>query len=176
MKITTIKAYMLKEFIELFRTRLIVMVYLMPTMILLLFGYGIRMDVSHARILIIDNDQSRYSQILTSKFEHTKYFNAKVAHLGEKEALRLVKQAKVDAIVIIPSSFEKKLSHAQKSEIGVFVDAAFPTRATTIESYIQGSILNAASEMAQKNGLLSKGVSPSISVHFLIRRCVMKMR
>jgi len=74
MKINTIKAYMIKEFMELWRTRLIVMVYLMPLMIVLLFGYGIRMDVSHARILIIDNDQSKYSMQLVSKFEHTKYF------------------------------------------------------------------------------------------------------
>ena len=158
MKIRTIKAYMLKEFMELWRTRLIVMVYLMPSMILLLFGYGIRMDVTHARILIIDNDQSKYSKELTSKFEHTKYFNATVSHLSEKEALRSIKQAKTDAILIIPSSFEKQLLHGQKSEIGVFIDAAFPTRATTIESYIQGTIFNAASEVAAKSVITAKGL------------------
>ena len=158
MKLATIKAYMLKEFTELFRTRLIIMVYLMPTMILLLFGYGIRMDVSHARILIIDNDQSKYSMQLTSKFEHTKYFNVTVTHISEKEALHYIKQAKTDAILIIPSSFEKRLLHGQKSEIGVFVDAAFPTRATTIESYIQGTILDAASEVTSQTGLPSKGM------------------
>jgi len=158
MKITTIKAYMLKEFIELYRTRLIVLVYLLPTMILLLFGYGIRMDVTHARILIIDNDESHYSQMLTSKFEHTKYFNAKVAHLSEKEALHSIKQANTDAILIIPSSFEKKLRHGQKSEIGVFIDAAFPTRATTIESYIEGTVRDAANEVAQRSGLATKGI------------------
>jgi len=157
-KITTIKAYMLKEFMELFRTHLIVMIYLMPTMILLLFGYGIRMDVTHARILIIDNDQSKYSQMLTSKFEHTKYFNAKVLYVSEKEALRSIKQAKTDAILIIPSSFEKRLLHGQKSEIGIFVDASFPTRATTIESYIQGTILDAANKVAHKIGMSDKGL------------------
>jgi ABC-type multidrug transport system permease subunit len=158
MKVTTIKAYMVKEFMELFRTRLIVMVYLMPSMVLLLFGYGIRMDVSHARIVILDNDQSKYSQMLTSKFEHTKYFNAKVMHTSEQDALRLIKKAEADAILIIPSSFEKRLLHGQKSEIGVFVDAAFPTRATTIESYIQGTVLDAASDVAQRSGLATKGM------------------
>jgi ABC-type multidrug transport system permease subunit len=147
MKINTIKAYVAKEFMELWRTRLIVMVYLMPVMIVVLFGYGIRMDVSHARILIIDNDQSKYSMQLISKFEHSKYFNTTVSHVSEKEALRSIKQAKMDALLIIPDSFEKRLLHGQKSELGVFVDAAFPTRATTIESYIQGTILNAASEV-----------------------------
>ncbi|WP_151900504.1 ABC transporter permease [Sulfurimonas hydrogeniphila] len=158
MKLITIKAYILKEFMELYRTRLIVMVYLLPSMIVLLFGYGIRMDVTHARILIIDNDQSKFSQMLISKFEHSKYFNAKVLHVSEKEALRSIKQAKTDAVLIIPSSFEKQLLHGQKSEIGVFVDASFPTRATTIEGYIKGSVLDGASEVAQRSGLSAKGL------------------
>jgi len=94
MKINTIKAYAAKELMELWRTRLIVMVYLMPVMIVVLFGYGIRMDVSHARILIIDNDQSKYSMQLVSKFEHSKYFNATISQMSEKEALHSIKQAK----------------------------------------------------------------------------------
>lgn len=158
MRITTIKAYILKEFMELYRTRLIVMVYLLPTMILLLFGYGIRLDVTHARILIIDNDASKYSQMLISKFEHTKYFNAQITQMNEQNALRLIKQAKKDAIMIIPALFEKRLLHGQKSEIGVFVDASFPTRATTIESYIKGTILSAAEEVAKRSNLHTKGL------------------
>jgi len=158
MKIATIKAYMLKEFMELYRTKLIIVIYLLPVMIVLLFGYGIKMDVTHARILIIDNDGSKYSQLLISKFEHTRYFDAKVVHISEKEALRSIKQAKTDALLIIPSSFEKRLLHGQKSELGVFVDAAFPTRATTIESYIEGTVLDVASDVAQRSGLKSQGV------------------
>ncbi len=158
MKIATVKAYMLKEFMELYRTRLIMMVYLMPIMIVILFGYGIRMDVKHARLLIIDNDQSKYSQMLTEKFQHTKYFNTKVVHASENESLHSIKQAKTDAILIIPSSFQKRLLHGQKSEIGVFIDAAFPSRATTIEGYIQGTVLSAASDVAQKSGFSTKGV------------------
>ncbi|WP_295417684.1 ABC transporter permease [Sulfurovum sp.] len=153
MKLGVIKAYMFKELTELLRTRLIVMVYLMPSMVLMLFGYGIRMDVSHARTLIIDNDQSKYSRVLTSKFEHSRYFDATVAQMSEKEALHRIKQAKTDIIVIIPSSFEKRLLHGQKSEIGVFVDAAFPTRATTMENYVQGVILNTAQEASQNLGM-----------------------
>jgi len=157
MRAGVIKAYILKEFTELIRTRLIFMVYLMPAMILILFGYGIRMDVTHARTLIIDNDQSRYSRALTAKFEHSRYFDATVTHLSEKEALHRIKQAKTDILVIIPASFEKRLLHGQKSEIGVFVDAAFPTRGTTMESYVQGVILDAAAG-AMQPGMLSKGM------------------
>ena len=78
MKLGVVKAYVLKELTEIIRSRLIIMVYLMPTMVLVLFGYGIRMEVTSARTLIIDNDQSHYSQLLISKFEHSKYFDATI--------------------------------------------------------------------------------------------------
>jgi len=148
MKINVIKAYIFKEFVELFRTKLIIIVYILPTMIILLFGYGIRLDVHHARVLIIDNDHSKYSRELSSAFLHTQYFNAHVANISEKEALRKIKQAKIDAILVIPSSFEKNLIKGLKSELGIFVDGAFPTRATTIESYMKGEILSVAKELA----------------------------
>lgn len=144
MRFKILKAYILKELRELLRSRLIFMVYLMPTMILLLFGYGIRMEVTHARTVLIDNDQSRLSQLLVSKFEHSKYFDASTTLMDEAEALKRIKQAQTDVIIIIPASFEKRLLKGQPTQIGVYVDAAFPSRGSTMESYVQGVILNAA--------------------------------
>ncbi len=156
MNIGVIKAYILKEFKELIRSRMIIMIYLLPAMIIVLFGYGIRMDITHSRTLIIDNDQSKYSQDLTAKFEHSKYFDTTTSHISEKQALRLIKQAKKDIVIIIPSSFEKRLLHGQKTDIGVFIDASFPTRSYTMESYVEGVILNEAESVSR--GHLTKGL------------------
>ncbi len=152
-----IAAYIRKELTELLRSKLIVMVYLMPSMILLLFGYGIRMEVTHARTLILDNDRSDLSRALIAKFEHSKYFDTQVSRLSEAEALHRIKQAKTDILVIIPASFEKRLLHGQKGEIGVFVDAAFPTRGSTMESYVRGVVGSMATPYAVKTGVRSGG-------------------
>ena len=157
MRINLIRAYMLKEFKELYRTKLLIMVYLMPSMIVILFGYGIKMDVSHARLTIIDNDKSKISQMLSSKFEHTKYFSTTLKNISEKEALRGIKQANTDAILIIPNSFEKNLLKGEKSEIGIFVDASFPTRGATIQTYLQGTVLSLLAEILKEKGLQQKG-------------------
>lgn len=152
MKWRVVKAYILKELTEIVRSRLIIMVYLMPSMILVLFGFGIRMEVTHARVLIIDNDQSHYSQLLVTKFEHSKYFNTTVSNLSEEEALQQIKKAKLDVVIILPEGFEKRILHAQTVQIGVFVDAAFPMRGETMENYVKGVVLNAASDIMQKMG------------------------
>jgi ABC-type transport system involved in multi-copper enzyme maturation permease subunit len=161
MKLGVVKAYVLKELTEIIRSRLIVMVYLMPTMVLVLFGYGIRMEVTSARTLIIDNDQSHYSQLLVSKFEHSKYFEATIEKRGEAKALDEIHKAKSDILIIIPESFEKRLLHGQSTQIGVFVDAAFPMRGSTMESYVKGVVLDAAGEMLERLG----GKMPTISIN-----------
>ena len=132
MKLNVVKAYVLKELTEIIRSRLIIMVFFMPTMVLVLFGYGIRMEVTGARTVIIDNDQSHYSQLLVSKFEHSKYFAATIEKGGESKALEAIHRAKSDILIIIPESFEKRLLHGQATQIGVFVDAAFPMRGSTM--------------------------------------------
>ena len=161
MKLNVVKAYVLKELTEIIRSRLIIMVFFMPTMVLVLFGYGIRMEVTGARTVIIDNDQSHYSQLLVSKFEHSKYFAATMEKGGESKALEAIHRAKSDILIIIPESFEKRLLHGQATQIGVFVDAAFPMRGSTMESYVKGVVLDAASQML---GRLS-GLMPTISIN-----------
>ncbi|WP_457748709.1 ABC transporter permease [Sulfurimonas sp.] len=158
MKINIIKAYIVKEMKELVRTKLIIMVYLMPSMIVILFGYGIRLDVSHARVIIIDNDHTQLSRMLCTKFEHTKYFNATLTNISAQAALQKIKKSQSDAILIIPSSFERNLLKGQKSEVGVFVDASFPTRGATIQTYIEASILSMVQEVLRERAIPQKGM------------------
>ncbi|WP_457638744.1 ABC transporter permease [Persephonella sp.] len=139
-----VKAYIIKELAELVRSRMIILVYLVPSMIMFLFGYGIRMEVTHTRTVIIDHDRSKTSYELISHFEHSKYFDVKRLNISESKALHLMKKGAVDAVIIIPESFEKKLLKGLKTEIGVFIDASFPLRGTTIQSYIEGTLLNLA--------------------------------
>ena len=160
MRWNVVKSYMNKEFTEIIRSRLVFMVYVLPLMIIILFGYGIRMEVTGARTVIIDNDNSTISRLLVDKFSHSKYFTAYVENISEDEALHRIKKAEIDLIIIIPESFEKGLIHGQKRQIGVFIDAAFPSRASTIENYVKGIVLDAASSMASK-----KEVSSIISVN-----------
>ena len=146
MRLSVIRAYLVKEFKDLFRSRIFVMIYLMPSLIMILFGNGIKMEVTHSRTVILNYDNTPLAEQLVLKFEHSKYFDTEVLNISEKRAMDLIKRAEADLIVIIPESFERNLLKGVKSEIGVFIDAAFPTRANTLEAYVRGVVLDAASE------------------------------
>jgi len=151
MRLRVIKAFFIKELLDLFRSKILLMVYLLPIMIIILFGYGIKLQVTGVRTLIIDNDHSKISRTLVSKFEHSKYFTTTLSNKSEKNALQTIKKSNKDVIIIIPASFEKNIYRGVKSEIGVFIDGSFPSRATTITNYIQGVLLNLANEFHIQN-------------------------
>ncbi|BAF70832.1 ABC transporter permease [Nitratiruptor sp. SB155-2] len=153
MKLSVIKAYMLKEFKDLIRTKMIFLVYLIPTMIMLLFGYGIRLEVKHARTIIIDQDQSRLSKRLVEAFSHSQYFDTKISYTSYNEALEQIKKANADILIIIPGNFERRLFHGQKTQIAAFIDAAFPLRSMTMQGYVEGTILHEAQKLAQRFGM-----------------------
>ena len=144
MKLGVVRAYMLKEIKEMLRSKMIVLVYLLPTMIVILFGYGIRLEVTHARTVILDHDRSRLSRDLIGHFRHSKYFDTRVMNITEQQALHRIKQAKTEILIIIPEGFEKRLIQGVGTEIGVFVDGAFPIRGETMANYVEGVIFDAA--------------------------------
>lgn len=146
MRLSVLNAYLRKEFKEIFRSRIIVIIYLMPTLIMILFGNGIRLEVLHSRTIILDYDKSLLTQRLIEKFEHSKYFDTQVLQITEEMALQKIKRAEADLIVIFPSSFEKNILNGVKSELAIYIDGAFPTRANTLEAYTQGLIQDAAME------------------------------
>ena len=153
MRAGVIRAYLLKEFKDLVRSKMIYLVYILPSMILLLFGYGIHLEVTHARTIILDNDNSKLSLELINTLEHTKYFDTKLLHISENEALREIKKAQADVVIIIPSSFQKKVLKNQPTQIGVFIDGAYPMRAMTMQSYVEGEILHIAQKLLAQRGL-----------------------
>ena len=144
MKIGVIRAYLKKEFLDIVRSRIILLVYIMPSLITLLFGYGIKMEVTHARTLIIDHDGSKLSQTLRNDFLHSKYFDLKPPPANEAEGLASMRRGAADILLILPESMERNLLKGLPVTLGLYVDGAFPSRGATLASYVQGVLLQSA--------------------------------
>ncbi|WP_457564577.1 ABC transporter permease [Caminibacter sp.] len=144
MKLNVIKAYLKKEFIDLWRSRMIFLVYLVPSLIIFLFGYGLKLEINHAKTIIIDRDTSKASLEIINKFTHSKLFDTKVMNISNRELIDMFKKGKLDVAIIIPPSFEKNLIKTKKAEVEVLIDGAFPFRALTLDGYVKGEFLHLA--------------------------------
>ena len=147
MRVSVVRAYVKKELLDILRSRIILLVYIMPSLITLLFGYGIRMDVTHARMLVVDHDGSKIAQTLCGNFTHSKYFHLLPAVHSEAEALAAVRRGEADIVLILPEGMQRRLLARLPVTVGLYVDGAFPSRAQTMVSYVESVLLQGASDV-----------------------------
>ena len=137
MKLLRIKAVAKKELIQIWRDPLsLAMAFLMPVMLLFIFGYAITLDVNNIRTVIYDMDNSSLSRELVAEFRESGYFRVIESIYTQKEIDRYIDSGRAVAAVSIPQDFSKKIRKAEKTELQVIVDGSDSNTATIALGYI----------------------------------------
>src|SRR5258708_34271026 len=75
MSFTRFLAVAKKEIVQVLRdSRSLIIVLIMPVILVLLFGYGVNLDLKHLPIYVFDRDGSQQSQDLLKRFQASDYF------------------------------------------------------------------------------------------------------
>lgn len=109
-----------------------------PLMMILLFGYGLSLDVSHVAIAAVDEDASADSAALIGAFQLSPYFAVTVVH-SVTEAKTLMVNRRVDGAVLIPSDFTRRL-HFSDAEVQILVNGTDANQARIMQAYAQGPV------------------------------------
>jgi ABC-2 type transport system permease protein len=110
----------------------------LPLMLILLFGYGLSLDVMHVPVVIVLEDPSPAATELAAAFRLSSYFDARlVTSMPRAQQLMLARQ--VDGIVRIRSDFARRLSLG-KAEVQLDVHGSDANRARIIQGYAQGAV------------------------------------
>ena len=112
---------------------------LLPMMLLLLFGYGLSLDVKNVPIAIVLEDPSPEATQVAAGFQLSPYFKAQL-FTSMPLATELMLERKVDGIVRIRSDFTRRLHLGEMPEVQLLVNGTDANRARTIASYAQGAI------------------------------------
>lgn len=137
MKFIRVKAISKKELIQIWRDPLsLAMAFLMPAMLLFLFGYAITLDVNNLRTVVYDLDRSSLSRELVSGFRESGYFKI-VGYIQEnKEIDRALNSGKAQIAVCIPEDFSENIKTGRMAELQVIVDGSDSNTATIALGYI----------------------------------------
>jgi ABC-2 type transport system permease protein len=110
----------------------------MPVVLILLFGYGMSLDVTNVPVALVLEDPSPAATNLASSFELSRYFDAqRMTSMRAAEQLMLAR--KVDGIVRIRPDFSRRLAQGD-AEVQVLVHGIDANRARIIQTYAQGAI------------------------------------
>lgn len=110
----------------------------LPAILILLFGFGLSLDVKDVPIAVVLEDSSPQALGLAAGFQLSHYFRPQIVHTQEA-ADRLMTAGSIDGIVTIPMNFARRVA-AGDARVQVIVHGSDANRARIIESYVQGAI------------------------------------
>ncbi|MGO9061222.1 MAG: ABC transporter permease [Candidatus Binataceae bacterium] len=106
-----------------------------PLTLLLLFGYGLSLDVEHIPFAAIDYDHSALSRAYLYTFAGNPTFDLKSADPSERRAEAMLRRGQVRLVLIIPPDFERTLYHGLPASVQLMVDGVYPYRAEVTRAY-----------------------------------------
>jgi ABC-2 type transport system permease protein len=113
-----------KELIQIWRdSRSLGIVLVMPMAMMLLFGYGVSLDVKHIPICIFDREGSRQSQDLLKRFQSSDYFDVVRAVDNYPALVKTIDSGEARIGLVVPHDFSERLRGGETASVQAIVDA-----------------------------------------------------
>jgi ABC-2 type transport system permease protein len=133
-----LRGLMRKEAIQIVRDpSSIAIAFVLPLVLLLIFGYGVSLDAKHVPVGIVVDHPSPQTSAFTGSFQRSPYFDPHhFVHIQQAEdALR---HGEIKGIIWMRGNFDEQLLSGETAPIGVFVNGVDANTARLVEGYIQG--------------------------------------
>ena len=130
-----------KEFTHIFRdTRTMIILFGIPIIQLMLFGYVITTEIKDARIAILDHSNDNVTREIKNKIFSSGYFRLEANLRNENEIDPIFKKGDVKQVLIFEKDFAQRLEREGKADIQVIADASDPNTAQILYNYTNGIV------------------------------------
>ena len=111
---------------------------ILPLILILLFGFGLSLDVKNVPIAIVAGPQTPEVSGLYGAFKLSPYFSPQLLR-DEPEAERLLMSDKIDGFLRVPDDFSSRYA-AGEGQLQLVVNGRDANRARIVEGYAQGAV------------------------------------
>jgi ABC-2 type transport system permease protein len=157
MSFTRLLAVASKEILQILRdSRSLIIVLIMPIILVLLFGYGVNLDLKNLPIYVYDRDGSQQSQDLLKRFQASDYFE--IVHVANSyaELPRALDNGQAKMAIVIPWDFSNRLHDGRPAQVQALVDATDDNTANVLIGYAQ-AVVQGYSSQVQVDWLRDRG-------------------
>jgi ABC-2 type transport system permease protein len=135
--------FVVKEIYHIFRDyRTLLILFGIPAVQLLLFGYVITNEIKDARIAIYDQSKDETTRHISEKILSSGYFLLEKNLSGFQQIEPVFREGKVKLVVVFEPRFEENLQRSGIANIQILGDASDPNTANILVSYAQGIVNN----------------------------------
>ncbi len=126
-----------KEFFHIFRDkRSMYVLFGLPIVQLMLFGYAIRNELNHADLAVWDRSGDAVTRELTSRIFASGTFRMAGVVRHESEIDPLFKSGRARQIVVFEPDFENRLMREGTAHVGLITDASDPNQAQILQAAV----------------------------------------
>lgn len=134
-------SFVRKEFLHVLRDRkTLFILFGMPVVQILIFGFALTNEVKNSAIVIVDNAKDISSREIIAKIEASRYFQIERVLSSPRELEAAFKTGKIKMAVVFPKGFAEDLLHQNNAQIQLIADASDPNTATTLTTYVSSII------------------------------------
>ena len=127
-----------KEFFQIIRDpSSIAIAFVMPVILLILFGYGVSLDIKHVPVAVVLEDNGPQAIDFVAELEGSEYFNLFIVPNAEI-AWQNITERKVKAIVTIKQDFTRNINTYNQADVQVIVDGIDANYARLVQGYVDG--------------------------------------
>jgi ribosome-dependent ATPase len=106
---------------------------------MIVFGFGISLDVEHLTFAVLDSDQTAASRAYADSFRGSQYYDERPPIFSQDELDRRMRDGELRIALEIPPGFEDDLLRGRRPTVAAYFDAAMPFRAETARSYVEAT-------------------------------------
>ncbi len=137
-----------KEVVQILRDpRSLMIVIVMPAILVILFGYGVSLDLKGLPVYVYDQEGSQQSQNLLKHFQSSAYFHVARTVNNYAELTRALDDGSAKMGIVIPWDFSQKLGEGGPIQIQALVDATDDNTANVVIGYTQGVVQEYSAEV-----------------------------
>ncbi|HEX7152126.1 MAG TPA: ABC transporter permease [Thermoanaerobaculia bacterium] len=136
MNLQRIRHMLIKEFIQLRRDpRMRAVIFVVPVLQTIVFGYAVTTDVRHVKTVLIDHDRSTSSRELVARFTGSGLFDVVAQVEDVDDAQKLVDREEASTVIRIEHGFDADLRAGRMPAVQLIVDGTDSNTAAMVLNY-----------------------------------------
>lgn len=143
-----------KETLQIMRdSSAILIAFVLPLILLFIFGYGVNLDSTKVRIGVVLEDRTPSITSLATSFTNSKFFEVQIGN-DRREFYKQLTAGKIRGIIIIPQDFSADgLLQNGAAKLQIITDGSEPNTANFVNGYTNGVVQNWLKHQYRDHGI-----------------------
>lgn len=114
---------------------MLLVIFLFPMFLLIVFGYAINLDVKHIQFAVLDFDRTKETRNIVNSLNSSEYFDLVGYISNYKEAEYLLNSGKSQLILVFPKGFTKNIYRREETSLQFLIDGINGNTSNVIYNY-----------------------------------------